>query len=183
LTRPTEEIRRPALRPGPAILIRLATAGDLPVLIRNMRSVVNEQVYTWTERVGKEKRERLLATIRDQRSLSIVARVPGVKEIVGHLSLSLPGDVQKVRHVRDLSILVVDGYREQGVGTALMRYAVDWARKKEGVEKIHLGVFSTNSRALRVYQAIGFEIEGVLKRQYLIRGEYVDEIVMGLFVK
>jgi RimJ/RimL family protein N-acetyltransferase len=110
-----------------------------------------------------------------------VARVAGVKEIVGHLSLSLPGDARKVRHVRDLSILVVDGYRERGVGTALMRCAVDWARK-EGIE-IHLGVFSTNMRALHVYQAIGFEVEGVLKRQYLIRGEYVDETVMGLFVK
>jgi hypothetical protein len=71
-------------------------------MIRNMRSVVNEQVYTWTERVGKVRKERLLATIRDPRSLSILARVAGVKEIVDHLSLSLPGDAQKVRHVRDL---------------------------------------------------------------------------------
>jgi RimJ/RimL family protein N-acetyltransferase len=64
-----------------------------------------------------------------------------------------------------------------------MRYAVDWARKKKDIEKIHLGVFSTNKRALHLYQTTGFKVEGVLKRQYLIKGAYVDEIVMDLFVK
>ena len=29
---------------------------------------------------------------------------------------------------------------------------------------------------------MGFEVEGVLRRQYVIDGAYVDEIVMGLFV-
>jgi hypothetical protein len=155
----------------------------LSALLRNLKRVVDERAYTWTERVGKEKKEHLLATIRDRRSLSIVAQFAGKNEIIGQLSLTLPGDVRKVSHVRNLSILVVDGYRGRGVGKALMRYAVDWAKRTEGVEKIHLGVFSTNTRAMNLYKDLGFEVEGVLKRQYVINGDYVDEIVMGLFVK
>ncbi len=30
---------------------------------------------------------------------------------------------------------------------------------------------------------MGFEVEGVLRRQYVIKGAHVDEILMGLFVK
>ena len=153
------------------------------MLLRNLRSVANEQIYTWIERVGKEKKEDLLATIRDARSLSIVAQLTGEKEIVGQLSLGVPGDVQKIRHVRNLSILVIDGHREHGIGKALMRYAIDWAKNQKGVEKIHLDVFSTNKRAINLYRKMGFETEGRLRRQYLIRGAYADDIVMGLFVK
>lgn len=97
MRQPGEERLRSGLRPEPAVLIRPTTAGDLPVLFRNLRSVANEQIYTWIERVGKEKKEDLLATITDGRSLSIVAQLAGEKEIVGQLSLSVPGDVQKIR--------------------------------------------------------------------------------------
>ena len=138
-----------------SILIRPATKADLSALMRNLRRVVDERVYAWTERVGKEKKEHLLATIGDRRSLSIVAQFAGKNEIIGQLSLTLPGDVQKVRHVRNLSVLVVDGYRERGVGKALMSYAVEWATRKRGVTKLHLGVFSTNLRAMNLYKAMG----------------------------
>jgi RimJ/RimL family protein N-acetyltransferase len=56
-------------------------------------------------------------------------------------------------------------------------------RRKIGVTKLHLGVFSTNLRAMNLYKAMGFEVEGVLRNQYLINGVYVNEVVMGLFVK
>jgi len=171
------------VKSGPAIVVRPARTSDLPAMLRNLKSVVDEQVYTWTERVGREKKERLLAGIRNPQSLSIVAQLSGEKGIVGQLSLRPPGDVRKVSHVRNLSILVVKGYRDRGVGKALLQYAIDWARRKEGVEKIHLGVFLTNTRAIGLYKTMGFEVEGVLRRQYVIMSAHVDEILMGLFVK
>ncbi len=47
---------------------------------------------------------------------------------------------------------------------------------------LHLGVFSTNLRAMSLYKSMGFEVEGVLRNQYLINGVYVNEILMGLIV-
>ena len=46
-----------------------------------------------------------------------------------------------MRHVRELGMLVIDGYREMGVGGALMDYALDWAKRQKGVEKVVLGCF------------------------------------------
>ena len=85
--------------------------------------------------------------------------------------------------MRNLAILVVEGHRGRGVGEALMRHAIDWAKREKGVEKIHLAVFSTNRRAMGLYSKMGFKVEGVLKRQYVINGAYADEVVMCLFVK
>ena len=89
----------------------------------------------------------------------------------------------RLEHVRVLGMLVVDGYRGMGVGTRLMEYALRWARAKKGVEKVVLGVFSDNQRALRLYEKFGFEVEGVRKKHYYIAGEPEDEIDMALFVK
>ena len=46
-------------------------------------------------------------------------------------------------------------------------------------KKASLQVFSTNARAIALYKKLGFEIEGLRKRQYRIRGEWVDDVMMG----
>jgi len=43
-------------------------------------------------------------------------------------------------------------------------------------------VFATNLRARRLYESLGFEEEGVRRRHVRIRGEYVDEALMGLWL-
>lgn len=53
---------------------------------------------------------------------------------------------------------------------------------ENGYEKISLSVFSTNKRAINLYKKFGFEIEGVKKKEIKIDEEYVDEILMALFL-
>jgi len=72
-------------------------------------------------------------------------------------------------------------FRDIGIGKAMMDYMIDWA-KKNGYEKISLSVFSTNKRAINLYKKFGFEIEGAKKREIKIDEEYVDEILMALFL-
>ena len=123
-------------------------------------------------------RRGYLDHLKDKQSLTIVAEVNG--KVVGSLNLWHSG-LQKMRHVRELGMLVIDGYREIGVGRALMDYALSWAKKQRGVEKVTLGVFSTNKRAFGLYKKFGFKVEGVLKRQHILEGKYADEIRMGIF--
>ncbi len=167
------------------ITVRRATKIDIPILIRNFQKVANEGIYVWTEKVSKEQRRGIENRLDDHRTLMIVAEFAeqGKKKIIGNLTLATLGKSKKSFHVRNLSMSVIDGYRECGAGNAMMEYAIDWARKAIGVEKISLSVFSTNKRAIRLYEKFGFRIEGVLKKAFVIKGKYVDEIEMGLFVK
>jgi RimJ/RimL family protein N-acetyltransferase len=50
------------------------------------------------------------------------------------------------------------------------------------LEKISLTVFSTNKPAISLYRKLGFEVEGISKKQYKIEGKYVDEVTMGKFL-
>jgi RimJ/RimL family protein N-acetyltransferase len=166
------------------ITIRRATKKDLPALIRNFQKVADERIYILTEQVSKDQRRGIRRRVDDLNSLMLVAEIEqkGKKKIVGSLTLSALG-ARKMSHVRSLSMAVIDGYREIGVGRALVEYAIDWARKSKGVEKISLSVFSSNERAIELYKKFGFQIEGVLSRQFLLDGKYVDEVQMGRLMK
>ena len=170
----------------PEVRVRRATLRDVERMAENMQLVADEGRYIWTEKVTDETRERIKSTINHKGCLTLVAEVGGGKgrSLVGALTVAKYGQsLRKSQHVRVLSMLVVDGYREMGIGTKLMERAVRWAREEPGVEKVILGVFSNNKRALRLYEKFGFVVEGVRKKHYYIDGKHEDEIDMALFVK
>ena len=55
--------------------------------------------------------------------------------------------------------------------------------RARGFKKAELAVFGTNERARRLYESLGFENEGTSRRHVLIRGVYVDEILMGMWLQ
>lgn len=173
-------------RPPVRVSLRKARVGDLEQLAENTQSVADEGKYIFTERVTEERKRSMERLIKDAGCLVIVAEVGAGgrrQKIVGNLTMTKYGDVEKARHVRVLGMLLIDGYRGMGVGTRLMTRALDWAKVQDGVEKVILGVFSDNTRALHLYEKFGFKVEGVRKSQYYIGGKHADEIDMALFVK
>ncbi len=102
---------------------------------------------------------------------------------MGSLTLDRYGNVKKTRHVRVLGMLVIKGYRGQGIGTKLVAHALEWAKAQPAVEKVVLGVFSDNRRAVRLYEKFGFKVEGVKRKHYYIAGRHADEIDMAFFLR
>jgi hypothetical protein len=56
------------------------------------------------------------------------------------------------------------------------------ARGSAAIKEIKLRVRSTNSRALSLYESVGFFREGVLRKHVRLTNGYLDDICMGLFV-
>ncbi|HZG66198.1 MAG TPA: GNAT family N-acetyltransferase [Herpetosiphonaceae bacterium] len=107
---------------------------------------------------------------------SLVACVDG--EIVGSLGLGTV-DRPRRRHVADLGMAVRDDWHGKGVGTALMRAAIDLADNWLNVERIELTVYTDNVPAIALYQRFGFEIEGTHRRYAFREGGYVDAHTMA----
>ena len=116
--------------------------------------------------------------IRDASSLALVAEADG--DVVGNVLISVERSVVS-DHVGTLSICVADGWREVGIGRALVEAAKAWAGGR-GLAKVALGVFPDNDRAIAVYEHAGFVKEGLRRRQYRVPGgEYRDELLMAWF--
>jgi ribosomal protein S18 acetylase RimI-like enzyme len=71
--------------------------------------------------------------------------------------------------------------RGRGAGSALLAAAEDFARAR-GARKLSLRVFSTNAAAIRLYERFGFQREGLLREEFLINGEYVDDVLMTKYL-
>ncbi len=79
---------------------------------------------------------------------------------------------------------VKNGFRGQGIGTALLAALLDWAKENPLIEKVCLEVVADNTNAIRLYQKFGFVEEGVKKKAAKIDdGTYWDLILMARFVK
>lgn len=116
--------------------------------------------------------------IRAGDSLVLVAEADG--EVVGNVLVTTERSSVS-DHVGTLSIAIRDGWRDVGIGTALMRAAQDWTRER-GLVKLALGVFPDNARAIAVYEHVGFAREGLRRMQYRgERGTFRDELLMAWF--
>jgi RimJ/RimL family protein N-acetyltransferase len=114
-----------------------------------------------------------------QNSIFLVAEAGG--QIIGNLTCQ-GGPRQATRHVTVLGMSVAREWRDQGVGSQLMRRAIEWARASQVVKRIELNVFARNQRAIHLYEKFGFAIEGSRRSAIYRDGEYLDDYVMGLLI-
>jgi RimJ/RimL family protein N-acetyltransferase len=117
-------------------------------------------------------------TIRTATTLAFVAEADG--EVVGNVLVTVDHSTMS-DHVGTLSICVEHGWRDVGIGTALIAAALQAARER-GLRKVALGVFPDNERAIAVYERAGFVREGLRRRQYRGEGDtFRDELLMAWF--
>jgi ribosomal protein S18 acetylase RimI-like enzyme len=81
--------------------------------------------------------------------------------VVGWCDIQRRG-MEGFRHVGHLGIGMLAEVRGRGLGRRLMLDALDAARG-QGMERIELEVFASNTRAIALYESLGFQREG-LKR-------------------
>ncbi|MCX4739609.1 GNAT family N-acetyltransferase [Streptomyces antibioticus] len=99
--------------------------------------------------------------------------------VVGYVRLGRPTPLDCNAHVRQIQgLAVADEARGRGVGRALVRAAVEETRRR-GARRITLRVLGHNAPARRLYESEGFAVEGVLPGEFLLAGEYVDDVLMG----
>lgn len=172
--------RTVASKDGREVVIRHVTERDAAPLIGLLNAVFGEEAFmlrtVFTLTVDKER--EFIRSLRPP-NLFIVAEHAGA--LVGWLTL-FQHRAEYCRHVAELGMGVKKGLRSVGIGSALMRAALDWAAEA-GVEKVTLGVRASNVVAKGFYEAFGFVHEGRRVRQVKHRGEYDDDHQMAYFVR
>ena len=99
---------------------------------------------------------------------------------IGMIVLMLE-DPKVVHHRRTmLGINIITGYQRQGYGSEAIRWALKWGFVYANLHRIELGAYEWNSRAIRLYERLGFVPEGRRREHIWFRGRYWDLIEMGV---
>jgi ribosomal protein S18 acetylase RimI-like enzyme len=107
----------------------------------------------------------------------LVAETDGV--VAGYVALRRSIPLPSHDHVLDVVGLAVHPrHQRRGAAEALLSAAVDEATRR-GARKLALRVLASNPGAQRLYERSGFVVEGVLRGEFLLDGEYVDDVLMA----
>ncbi len=161
------------------VTIRPARPEDAATLVA-LGSTVGREEGAWLLNTSgwrsvTEERRYLRALKRYPHAAVFVAEADG--RLVGRLSLARDPHPSS-HHVADLGLMISADHRRRGIGRSLLEQAVAWARDA-GVRKLELHVFPWNEPALKLYEAFGFEREGLRREHYRRDSEYVDAILMA----
>jgi RimJ/RimL family protein N-acetyltransferase len=71
----------------------------------------------------------------------------------------------------------------QGYGAEATRLLLRYAFATLNLNRVELGVFAFNKRAIRVYEKLGFVREGVRREWAFINGRYTDEVAYSILAR
>jgi RimJ/RimL family protein N-acetyltransferase len=85
----------------------------------------------------------------------------------------------RLRHLGELGITVAKSHWGFGVGRAMCLAMLDVARQV-GITKVDLKVREDNTNAIRLYESLGFQQEGLVTRAIKIGDRYFAHMIMGM---
>ncbi|MDQ2845460.1 MAG: GNAT family N-acetyltransferase [Actinomycetota bacterium] len=111
----------------------------------------------------------------DRLDLGIVDNATG--ELVGEVVLN---DLDVDANSCNFRTLIGPAGRGRGLGTEAARLILGYGFEQLCVHRISLDVFAFNPGGKRVYDKVGFGVEGVRRDAFRFDGEYTDEIMMAI---
>ena len=141
--------------------VRDARESDLPSILDIYNHAVRETFSIWSESETTLEARRSWMAQRRAAGFPVLAAAAD-EGVLGYASYGVfrdfPGYAQTVEH----SVYVASNAQRQGVGRALLSELMSRARAA-GVETMVGGIDAANAASLALHEALGFELQGVLK--------------------
>lgn len=174
------DVQRGGLR-GTNVRLRALEKGDL----EDLRAMVNDPEvmrYSNTFRPisDVEQAAWLEAAVKNPHAVwfGIEDARRGASRLVGTCCLV---DIDAVGRKAELRVRLGDPASwGGGLGTEACALLVQHGFSELNLERIWLRVFDHNARALRLYEKLGFVVEGRLRRHDVVGGERRDTVILGL---
>lgn len=167
------------LKDGKTCTIRNATEQDAKDVL-SVFVLTHEQtdfLTTYPEETSftlDREKEYLKDKADNEREIELVAEIGGT--IVGMAGIAPVGKTEKVKHRVSFGVCIEKSRWGLGVGRALTEACIECARKADYIQ-IELEVVSENTRALALYQSVGFVEYGRNPKGFRSRTSGWQEIV------
>ncbi|MGE7904566.1 N-acetyltransferase family protein [Peribacillus sp. NPDC094092] len=162
-------------------IIRTGELEDAEAVLDVQNSVISEGEYFIAvseefDKTPEQQRDWIRRLLENERETIIVAEIDG--EVIGWIVFQSENR-KRMSHKGSFGMMIRKDCRGYGIGKELIKALLEWAEANPFIEKVSLGVFSTNQRAISLYKKMGFVEEGrKIKEFKMSEREYVDDIIM-----
>lgn len=167
---------------GNTVTFRYLREDDLDGMLTYVNTLIREDTFIgiYGEPLSREEEKKHLdETIEGMKKgekIVIVVEINGIYCGSGDLRRET---VRRKKHGANIGISLIAKYREEGIGTLLLKSLIDEARTM-GLRLLTLTCFENNDRALHVYEKLSFQKVGLVPEAYLYKEKYYGEVVMYL---
>jgi RimJ/RimL family protein N-acetyltransferase len=163
--------------------IRAARPYDAAALLELKRQLDTETAFMMYEPGERDSpvqdlAAELAAVARSANSVVLLAELGD--QLIGYVQLT-GGSLRRSRATAYLVIGVLARAAGRGTGTELLRQARDWAATR-GLHRLELTVMAHNTRAIRLYERMGFTVEGRRVECLFVNGQFIDELTMAVLL-
>ncbi len=152
--------RQVILKDGRKVWLRDYKPSDMDALV-SMYAGLSEETLRWSlPPYDRQKIERWTAGLSNKIMLVALSD----DKIVGHLLVTtFPND--RLRGIGELIIYLHQDFQNAGLGAAMMVESLAQSRAR-GLHRVRLTVVADNQRAVRLYEKMGFQREGLSRDSY-----------------
>lgn len=166
----------------PDIHIKQFTLDKIHTFLRLRKEIERESEHLVLK--GGERRAGVIHTaaalmLSQRKTIFLLAYDKG--KMIGYVSLVFPR-FKKMKGNAYLTIALKKDYRGKGIGTILMNKAEDYALSR-GTRRIELEVFAKNTGAKKLYETLGYVVEGIKKEAVTEEDGYDDIVIMAKKIK
>lgn len=159
--------------------IRTVSTSDAEQIVRIRRqNGVRKELLALTS----ERTEEISFFIKSLKEYDRVFVAEKESDIVGMVVI-LASYIEKRKHSAAIAIMVDEKLHQQGIGSELMKKAIEEADNYLKIRRLELRVLTDNKIAISLYKKYGFQIEATLKNSAVKNGAFVDEFMMARIYK
>jgi len=165
------------------LLIREITENDAHSFLDLCKQLDRETKFMLLEpderlTTSSEQKEQIKEILSADNQTIFIAESAG--RLVGYLEVS--GEkYRRNRHSAHVVIGILQTFTGQELATSLFSELETWVHVHD-VHRLELTVMCHNEKAVRLYQKVGFEIEGTKRRSLCVNGTYIDEYYMAKLI-
>lgn len=178
------EAKNATLKNGELLTIREANIDDAEAIIAFVKAIGDESdnlTFSGAEFITTLEEEK--AILKDhaekENQIFVIALIDG--KIVGQMN-ARASQKSRLRHACEIGISTRKHHWGKGVATEVLTYLIEWATANPIIKKINLKANVDNTKAIALYERMGFEHEGVHTRDFYLHGEFKDSVSMGLII-
>ncbi|KAG1729939.1 acyl-CoA N-acyltransferase [Suillus lakei] len=119
-------------------------------------------------------------TLRNQMEQATFGAIIALKETGEFMGQGLVSILEPKNRDGTFGICLLPKFWSNGYGTEATKFMIDYSFKWFGLNRLSLGVFANNARAIAVYEKLGFVMEGRKRQAVWMDNRWEDVLTMGI---